>query len=97
MDLYSIVANVVRGGNRLILPGLGAFLVKAGSGLFRPEDVTFSPFLRYNDGALEGELARTLSQGPAEAHASAVRLSQKVQREVPAFRHPARQRVVREA
>lgn len=78
MDLYSVVANVVRGGNRLILPGLGAFLVKAGSGVFRPEDVTFSPFLRYNDGALEGELARTLSLGPAEAHASAVRFVEEV-------------------
>lgn len=84
MDLYSIVANVVRGGNRLILPGLGAFLVKAGSGLFRPEDVTFSPFLRYNDGALEGELARTLSQGPAEAHASAVRLVEEINRRLSA-------------
>ena len=62
----------------MILPGLGAFLVKAGSGVFRPEDVTFSPFLRYNDGALEGELARTLSLGPAEAHASAVRFVEEV-------------------
>ena len=84
MDLYSIVANVVRGGNRLILPGLGAFLVKAGSGVFRAEDVTFSPFLRYNDGALEGELARTLSQGPAEAHASAVRLVEEINRRLSA-------------
>lgn len=68
----------------MILPGLGAFLVKAGSGLFRPEDVTFSPFLRYNDGALEGELARTLSQGPAEAHASAVRLVEEINRRLSA-------------
>ena len=68
----------------MILPGLGAFLVKAGSGVFRAEDVTFSPFLRYNDGALEGELVRALSQGPAEAHASAVRLVEEINRRLSA-------------
>ncbi|MDD2550444.1 MAG: SPOR domain-containing protein [Bacteroidales bacterium] len=43
---------------RVILPDFGAFLVKDdGSGVFKPENITFSPFLRYNDGMVEDALA----------------------------------------
>ena len=43
---------------RVILPDFGAFLVKDnGSGIFKAENVTFSPFLRYNDGMVEDALA----------------------------------------
>lgn len=43
---------------RVILPEFGAFLVKDdGSGVFKPENITFSPFLRYNDGMLEDALS----------------------------------------
>lgn len=43
---------------RVILPDFGAFLVKDdGTSVFKPENITFSPFLRYNDGMVEDALA----------------------------------------
>lgn len=44
---------------RVILPEFGAFLIKDdGSGSFKPQNLTFSPFLKYNDGMLEDNLAK---------------------------------------
>lgn len=43
---------------RVILPDFGAFLLKDdGSEVFKPQNLTFSPFLKYNDGMLENSLA----------------------------------------
>lgn len=53
---------------RVILPEFGAFLVKDdGSGVFKAQNVTFSPFLRYNDGMVEDALATKLKIGKDQA------------------------------
>lgn len=50
--------ELIKNNTRVILPEFGAFLIKDdGSGNFKPENLTFSPFLRYNDGMLEDKLA----------------------------------------
>lgn len=50
--------ELIKNNTRVILPEFGAFLIKDdGSGDFKPENLTFSPFLRYNDGMLEDKLA----------------------------------------
>ncbi|MDX9847625.1 MAG: SPOR domain-containing protein [Tenuifilaceae bacterium] len=53
---------------RVILPDFGAFLVKDdGTGVFKPSNVTFSPFLRYNDGMVEDSLAASRKIGKDQA------------------------------
>lgn len=50
--------ELIKNNTRVILPEFGAFLIKDdGSGEFKPKNLTFSPFLRYNDGMLEDKLA----------------------------------------
>jgi nucleoid DNA-binding protein len=50
--------ELIENNARVILPEFGAFLVKDdGTGVFKPQNVTFSPFLRYNDGMVEDALA----------------------------------------
>lgn len=50
--------ELIEKNTRVILPEFGAFLVKDdGTGVFKPENLTFSPFLRYNDGVVEDALA----------------------------------------
>ncbi|MDD2279133.1 MAG: SPOR domain-containing protein [Bacteroidales bacterium] len=50
--------ELIKNNTRVILPEFGAFLIKDdGSGVFKPENLTFSPFLKYNDGMLEDILA----------------------------------------
>ena len=50
--------ELIKNNTRVIIPEFGAFLIKDdGSGVFKPENLTFSPFLRYNDGMLEDNLA----------------------------------------
>jgi cell division protein FtsN/nucleoid DNA-binding protein len=52
------LVNLIEKSTRVILPEFGAFLIKDdGSGNFKPENITFSPFLRYNDGVVEDELS----------------------------------------
>ena len=51
--LYELITQK----SRVILPEFGAFLVKDdGSKTFNPENVSFSPFLKYNDGMVEDYL-----------------------------------------
>lgn len=53
------LADFIRKNTRVILPNFGAFLQKHDpSGIFNPLNITFSPFLRYDDGALAAQLAR---------------------------------------
>ncbi len=53
---------------RVILPDFGAFLVKDdGTGVFKASNVTFSPFLRYNDGMVEDSLAAFKKIGKDQA------------------------------
>lgn len=60
--------ELIENNARVILPEFGAFLVKDdGSGKFNPDNVSFSPFLRYNDGMLEDSLAKKLSISKDEA------------------------------
>lgn len=51
--------ELIEKNTRVILPEFGAFLVKDdGTGAFKPENITFSPFLRFNDGVLEEALTK---------------------------------------
>ena len=60
--------ELVENNARVILPEFGAFLVKDdGSGKFNPDNVSFSPFLMYNDGMLEDSFAKQLSITKDEA------------------------------
>lgn len=53
---------------RVIIPEFGAFLVKDdGTGVFKAENISFSPFLRYNDGMLEDTLASSKSISKEES------------------------------
>lgn len=80
----SVVYDIVASGARLILPGLGAFLVRDSEAGFDVGHVSFSPFLRYNDGKLEQGLERTLGLTPPEARSRAVQLVEEVKRELDA-------------
>ncbi len=55
----TVIKSLISQGKRVIIPDLGAFLVKDStlSTILTKENVTFSPFLKYNDGFLENELA----------------------------------------
>lgn len=54
------LAQLIAAHSRLILPNLGAFLHKdAADETFSASKVTFSPFLKYNDGKLEDYLSKT--------------------------------------
>lgn len=62
--------ELIENNARVILPEFGAFLVKDdGTGVFKPQNVTFSPFLRYNDGMVEEKLATKLKVGKDQARA----------------------------
>jgi len=55
-ELYELIHQ----NSRIILPEFGAFLVKDSREKgFNPSNVSFSPFLRYNDGMLEVFVAKT--------------------------------------
>lgn len=55
----SIIKSIVSQGKRVIIPDFGAFLIKDSTlnPVITKDNITFSPFLRYNDGFLETELA----------------------------------------
>lgn len=56
----SDLAQLIAAHSRLILPNLGAFLHKdTADEKFSPYNITFSPFLKYNDGKLEDYLSKT--------------------------------------
>lgn len=60
--------ELIENNARVILPEFGAFLVKDdGTGVFKPQNVTFSPFLRYNDGMVEEQLATKLKLSKDQA------------------------------
>ena len=53
------LANAIENHARLILPDFGAFLLKeSNSNTFKVENITFSPFLKYNDNVLEEYFAK---------------------------------------
>ncbi len=53
------LAHIIENHTRIILPDFGAFLLKdSGNGTFKPENLTFSPFLKYNDNVLEEYYAK---------------------------------------
>lgn len=66
MDL-SVLTKMVQSNVRLILPTIGAFFVKDLESGFRAENVTFSTFLRYDDGRLTELLAQEEGIPAAEA------------------------------
>ena len=55
----TVIKSLVSQGKRVIIPDFGAFLIKDStlSSILTKDNVTFSPFLKYNDGFLENELA----------------------------------------
>jgi cell division protein FtsN len=58
MDTKFLI-ELIEKNTRVILPDFGAFLVKDdGTGVFKPQNITFSPFLRFNDGVLEDALIK---------------------------------------
>lgn len=54
-----VIKMLVLQGKRVIIPNFGAFLIKdsSQSSMLLNDNVTFSPFLRYNDGVLENEVS----------------------------------------
>ncbi len=53
------LAHIIENHTRIILPDFGAFLLKdSGNSTFKPENLTFSPFLKYNDNVLEEYYAK---------------------------------------
>lgn len=66
MDL-SVLTEMVRSNMRLILPNVGAFFVQDLETGFRVENVTFSTFLRYDDGKLTELIAQKRGISTAEA------------------------------
>ena len=66
MDL-SLLAGLLRRYGRLILPNLGAFLVSNFENGYELGRVSFSPFLRYNDGKFEQYLELDYSMPREEA------------------------------
>lgn len=53
------LAHIIENHSRIILPDFGAFLLKdSGNSTFKPENLTFSPFLKYNDNVLEEYYAK---------------------------------------
>lgn len=63
----SVLSEMVPRNVRLILPSVGAFFVKELESGFRVENVTFSTFLRYDDGKLTELLAQAKGLSTAEA------------------------------
>jgi len=62
------LTELIRQNTRIILPEFGAFLVKDnGEKEFNPNNVSFSPFLRYNDGMLEVFVAKSKGISKEEA------------------------------
>ncbi|RPH31677.1 MAG: SPOR domain-containing protein [Bacteroidales bacterium] len=62
------LAELICQNTRIILPEFGAFLVKdSGEKGFNPLNVSFSPFLRYNDGMLEVNVAKKRGISKEEA------------------------------
>jgi len=62
------LAELIHQNTRIILPEFGAFLVKDnGEKEFNPNNVSFSPFLRYNDGMLEVFIAKSRGISKEEA------------------------------
>lgn len=68
------LSKLIESNTRVILPDFGAFLVKDDStGVFKPENVTFSPFLRYNDGVVEDYLSTEMKVGKDQAREQLVK------------------------
>lgn len=62
------LAELIHQNTRIILPEFGAFLVKdSGDKGFNPSNVSFSPFLRYNDGMMEVYVAKSRGISKEEA------------------------------
>lgn len=62
------LAELIHQNTRIILPEFGAFLVKdSGDKGFNPANVSFSPFLRYNDGMIEIYVAKSRGISKEEA------------------------------
>lgn len=52
--------DLIRQNTRVILPEFGAFLIKdSGDKSLSPANITFSPFLRYNDRMIESYISKT--------------------------------------
>jgi nucleoid DNA-binding protein len=73
MDTKFLI-ELIEKNTRVILPDFGAFLVKDdGTGVFKPQNITFSPFLRFNDGVLEDALMKGKKVSKDEANKQIVK------------------------
>lgn len=77
------LAEQIRNNTRVILPNFGAFLQKSDpNGTFNPNNITFSPFLRYNDGILEHQIASLKSIGIDNAAKEITELTDTIARSI---------------
>lgn len=76
------LSELIKQNTRTILPGFGAFLVKDSDKGFLAENVTFSPFLRYNDGMLEDYLAKSKGISKDEAGKQIANLTENIKEEL---------------
>lgn len=76
------LSELIKQNTRTILPGFGAFLVKDSDKGFLAENVTFSPFLRYNDGMLEDYLAKSKGISKDEAGNQIASLTENIKEEL---------------
>jgi cell division septation protein DedD len=67
----TVIKSIVLQGKRVIIPDFGAFLIKDSSlsNILSKDNVTFSPFLKYNDGFLDSEIAHRYGIHTDEARA----------------------------
>lgn len=77
------LANQIRSNTRVILPNFGAFLQKStDDGTFDANGITFSPFLRYNDGVLETQIAKLKGIGIDSAAKEIAALTDEIARSI---------------
>jgi len=77
----SILAELIRNNKRLIIPNLGAFLHREAESAAHP-GITFSPFLKYNDGQLEELLINHYSSTKIDALEQVKNLSSEIINEI---------------
>ncbi len=74
--------NLLQEHHRVIIPGLGALLKKDKSATAWEDSLTFSPFLRFNDGLLEGYIIEKERIGKAEAELQMHQLVKEIQQTI---------------
>jgi len=80
--INNYLRELVQNNRRVIIPDFGAFLKKDKDTAKSDDFVTFSPFLRFNDGLLEGYLAEKKNITKEEASATVRRYVQEIKQTI---------------